>query len=84
MKIFFSANNVYFVKNTFFFQKNFFFNLVLQQMNNHSKQPTSNSFKTLKTVAIYSLKLYNKSIIILLKKVLANICSQISKIRLIL
>ena len=84
MKIFFSANNVYFVKNTFFFKKNFFFNLVLQQMNNHSKQPTSNSFKTLKTVAIYSLKLYNKSIIILLKKVLANICSQTSKIRLIL
>ena len=48
------------------------------------KQPTSNNFETLKTVAIHLLKLYNKSIIILLKKVLANICSQISKIRLIL
>ena len=33
----FSANNVYFVKkNIFFFKKKFFFNLVLQQMNNHT------------------------------------------------
>ena len=34
IKLFFSANNVYFVKNTKFF----FFNLVLQQMNNHTRE----------------------------------------------
>ena len=35
----FSANNIYFVKNINIFskkKKNFFFNLVLQQMDNHS------------------------------------------------
>ena len=40
IKTFFCANNVYFVKNTNIFskKKGFFFNLVLQQMNNHSHQ----------------------------------------------
>ena len=39
IKTFFCANNVYFVKNKYFFKKkSFFFNLVLQQMNNHSHQ----------------------------------------------
>ena len=34
----FSANNVYFIKKQIFFQKKiFFFNLVLQQMNNHTR-----------------------------------------------
>ena len=39
IKTFFSANNVYFVKNTNIFSKKkfCFFNLVLQQMNNHSR-----------------------------------------------
>ena len=44
------------------------------------KQPTSNSFQTC-LYCMYSLKLYNKSIIILLTNDLANICSEISKIR---
>ena len=41
IKAFFSANNVYLVKitNIFSNKKNYFLNLVLQQMNNHSKQP---------------------------------------------
>ena len=41
IKAFFSANNVYFVKitNIFSNKKKYFLNLVLQQMNNHSKQP---------------------------------------------
>ena len=40
IKIFFSVNNVYFVKNTqiSFQKKNLLFNLVLQQMNNHSNE----------------------------------------------
>ena len=39
IKLFFSANNVYFVKNTNIFSKKiFFFNLALQQMNNHTLQ----------------------------------------------
>ena len=38
IKTFFFANNVYFVKKQIFFQKKIiFFNLVLQQMNNHSR-----------------------------------------------
>ena len=38
IKLSFSANNVYFAKNTNIFskKKKFFFNLVLQQMNNHT------------------------------------------------
>ena len=54
--------------------------------NTHERgvQPTSNSFETLETVAIYLLKLYEKSIVTLLTNVLANICSKISKIWLIL
>ena len=47
------------------------------------KQPTSNSFKTC-LYSIYLLKLYDKSITILLTNDLTNICSEISKIRLIL
>ena len=47
------------------------------------KQPTSNSFQTC-LYCIYLLKLYDKSIIILLTNVLANICSEISKIQLVL
>ena len=47
------------------------------------KQPTSNSFQTC-LYCIYLFKLYDKSIIILLTNVLANICSEISQIRLIL
>ena len=40
IKRFFSANNVYLVKNKNIFQKKnkLFFNLVLQQMNNHSNE----------------------------------------------
>ena len=38
IKLFFSANNAYFVKNKYFSKKNNFFNLVLQQMNNHTSQ----------------------------------------------
>ena len=34
-KIFFSANNVYFVKKHEYFLEKIFFNLVLQRMNNH-------------------------------------------------
>ena len=47
------------------------------------KQSTSNSFQTC-LYCIYLLKLYDKSIIILLANDLTNICSEISKIRLIL
>ena len=47
------------------------------------KQSTSNSFQT-GLCCIYLLKLYDKSIIILLTNDLTNICSEISKIRLIL
>ena len=47
------------------------------------KQSTSNSFQTC-LYCIYLLKLYDKSIIILLTNDLTNICSKISKIRLIL
>ena len=37
IKTFFSANNVYFVKNTnIFSKKKIVFNLVLQQLNNHT------------------------------------------------
>ena len=43
-------------------------------------QPTSSSFETLKILPMYLLKLYDKSMIVLLEKVLASICSQISKI----
>ena len=37
-KTFFCATNVYFVKSSIFSKKYFFFNLVLQQMNNHTFQ----------------------------------------------
>ena len=47
------------------------------------KQPTSNSFETC-LYYIYLLKLYHKTIITLLTNNLTNICSEISKIRLIL
>ena len=47
------------------------------------KHPTSNSFKTC-SYCIYLLKLYDKSIIILLTNDLISISSEISKIRLIL
>ena len=47
------------------------------------KQPTSNSFKMC-LYSIYLLKLYDRSITILLTNNLTNICSKISKIRLIL
>ena len=47
------------------------------------KQSTSNIFQTC-LYCIYLLKLYDKSIIVLLKNDLTNICSEISKIRLIL
>ena len=46
------------------------------------KQPTENSFQS--SNCIYLLKLYDKSVIILLTNVLANICSKISNIWLIL
>ena len=49
IKTFFSASNIYFVKNTNIFSKKkiFFFNLVLQQMNNHTElsQITFQSFE---------------------------------------
>ena len=48
-----------------------------------SKQSTSNNFQMC-LYCIYLLKLYDKSIIILLTNDLTNICSEISKIRLIL
>ena len=42
IKIFFSANNVYFVKKTnIFSKKNVFFNLVLQQMKNHTRETST-------------------------------------------
>ena len=47
------------------------------------KQPTSNSLQTC-LYYIYLLKLYDKLIILLLTNDLTNICSEISKIRLIL
>ena len=54
--IFFSANNIYFVKNTnIFSKKKFFFNLVLQQMNNHTHVLKRN---VVKKVCAFFMKLF--------------------------
>ena len=69
----FSANNVYFVKNIFFQKKNFFFNLVLQQMNNHTRmcsiiKDVPKTFHKIHRKTPLKYPLFNKSIFNLLKR----------------